>query len=138
METGAVVVLAGVMLFGGLLAALAGTYGLRRSRRVSATGVRVPALVKRRPGQPGDEPTTLLQFVTEDDRVMEVACPFHPGRRHPLHDGDTLLISYDPAEPRDVVVQGHEALGRERAFLVGGMAVALLSLVLLVVAIAAL
>ncbi|MGW2017103.1 hypothetical protein [Streptomyces sp. NPDC001927] len=135
MDTGALVVLAGIMLFGGLLAALAGTYGLRQARRVSATGVRVPALVKRRPARPGEEPATLLQFVTEDDRVMEVACPVRPTGRRPIRDGDTLLISYDPADPRDVVVQGHEPFGRERAFVVGGVVVVLLSITLLVVAI---
>ncbi|MFG2330975.1 DUF3592 domain-containing protein [Streptomyces sp. NPDC048604] len=124
------------MVFGGLVAALAGAHGLRQARRVSATGVRVPALVKRRPGRPGDEPATLLQFVTEDDRVMEVVSPVRPSRRRPIHDGDNILVTYDPADPRDVVVQGHEGFGRERAFVIGGVVIALLAITLLVVAIA--
>ncbi|MER7949765.1 DUF3592 domain-containing protein [Streptomyces sp. NPDC096079] len=136
MDTGAAVVLAGILAFGGLLAVLAGVYGLRQARRVRETGVRVPALVKRRPEQPGEGPVLLLQFVTEDDRVMEVVCPVPPTRRQPLHDGDNILISYDPADPRDVAVQGRERLGLERAFAIGGATVVLLATSLLVVALA--
>ncbi|MER6197677.1 DUF3592 domain-containing protein [Streptomyces sp. NPDC001586] len=136
MDTGAVVVLAGIAVFGGLLAALAGVYGLREARRVSGTGVRVEALVKRHPGQPGDEPPTLLQFVTEDDRVMEVTSPVRSNRRRPLHDGDNILVTYDPADPRHVVVQGRERFGLERAFAVGGVMVVVVSMTLLIVVIA--
>ncbi|WP_039639292.1 DUF3592 domain-containing protein [Streptomyces sp. 769] len=137
MDTGAVAVLAGIAAFGGLLGMLAGVHGLRQVRRVQRTGVCVPALVKQPPGRLSDEsarPRPLLQFATEDDRVMEIVCPVTPTRRRPLGDGDRVLLHYDPVDPRTVVVEGQEHLALERAFIAGGAVVLLLSLVLLVVA----
>ncbi|MEU2494304.1 DUF3592 domain-containing protein [Streptomyces sp. NPDC007883] len=136
MDTGAVVVFAGVVALGGMVAALAGAHGLRQAQRVSETGVRVPALVKRHPGKDGEESAPLLQFVTEDDKVMEVVSPVPPTRGQPLRDGDNVLVSYDPADPRNVVVQGRERFGLERAFVAGGALIALLSMALLAVVIA--
>ncbi|MFE6844486.1 DUF3592 domain-containing protein [Streptomyces sp. NPDC057686] len=81
-------------------------------------------------------PSVLLQFVTEDDRLKEVTSPVHSSRRRPLHDGDDILVTYDPADPRNVVVHGRERSGLERAFAVGGAMVVLLSSTLLVVAMA--
>ncbi|MFB8038599.1 DUF3592 domain-containing protein [Streptomyces sp. NPDC056004] len=139
MDVGAVAVLAGITALGGMLAVLAGAYGLHQARRVRETGVRVQALVKRRPGAAHEEsapPQPLLQFVTEDDRVMEVVSPVPATRRHPLNHGDNVLVSYDPADPRNVVVHGWDRSGLERAFIAGGALVVLLSVALLLVAIA--
>jgi hypothetical protein len=138
-DVGAVAVLAGIAAFGGMLAVLVGAYELREARRASRTGVRVEALVKRRPGEAPEEsppPRPVFQFVTEDDRVMEVVCPAPSTRRQPLRPGGNVLVSYDPADPRNVVVHGRERLGPERAFIAGGALVVLISVVLLVVAIA--
>ncbi|MYT32610.1 MULTISPECIES: DUF3592 domain-containing protein [unclassified Streptomyces] len=137
MDTGAVAVLAGIAAFGGLLGMLAGVFGLRQVRRVQRTGVCVAALVKQPPGRASDgagRPRPLLQFVTDDERVLEIVCPVAPTRRRPLADGDRVLLRYDPADPRTVVVQGREHLGLERAFVVGGAIVLLLSLLLMTVA----
>ncbi|MFD5057623.1 DUF3592 domain-containing protein [Streptomyces sp. NPDC058394] len=139
MDVGAVAVVAGIAAFGGMFAVLVGAYGLRQARRVSETGVRVQALVKRRPGEAREESAPLrplLQFVTEDDRVMEVVCPVPSTRRRPFSDGDNVHVSYDPADPRNVVVHGRERLGPDRAFIAGGALVVLLSVTLLVVVIA--
>lgn len=139
MGVGAVAVLAGIAVFGGMFAVLVGAHGLRQARRVSETGVRVQALVKRHPGGVREESALLrplLQFVTEDDRVMEVVCPVPSTRRQPFGDGDNVHVSYDPADPRNVVVHGRERLGPERVFIAGGSLVVLLSLTLLVVVIA--
>ncbi|MFF0286717.1 DUF3592 domain-containing protein [Streptomyces sp. NPDC005262] len=139
MDVGAVAVPAGIAVFGGLFAVLVGAYGLRKSRRVSETGVRVQALVKRRRGEVREESALLrplLQFVTEDDRVMEVVCPVPSTRRQPFWDGDGVQVSYDPADPRNVVVHGRERLGPERVFIAGGALVVLLSVTLLVVVLA--
>ncbi|MFD3420104.1 DUF3592 domain-containing protein [Streptomyces decoyicus] len=136
MGAGAVAVLAAFVVFGGLLAVLAGGYGLRQARRVRRTGVRVEALVKRSPDSTSDEsalPRPLLQFVTDDDRVVEVVCPVTPTRQHPLNDGDHVLVLYDPTDPRTVVVHDLGRLGLERAFIGGGTVVVLLSLALLAV-----
>ncbi|MFJ5589886.1 DUF3592 domain-containing protein [Streptomyces noursei] len=137
MGTGAVAVLAGIAAFGGLLGMLAGVHGLRQVRRVQRTGACVTALVKRPPGRGAVEPPRprpLLQFVTEDGRVVEVVCPVPPTARHRLDDGDRLLLRHDPEDPRSVVVQGREGLGLERAFIAGGAVVLLLSLTLVAVA----
>ncbi|MFJ3925020.1 DUF3592 domain-containing protein [Streptomyces sp. NPDC090022] len=56
--------------------------------------------------------------------------------RQPLRDGDNVLVSYDPADPRSVVVQGRERFGFERAFAVGGTLIVLLSTALLAVVVA--
>ncbi|MDT0467815.1 DUF3592 domain-containing protein [Streptomyces gibsoniae] len=137
MDAGAVGVLAGTMAFGGVAAGLAGCFGLRQAQRVSRTGVRVPALVKERPGRLGEKPPPVLQFVTEDDRVMEVVSPVSPDRRLPLRDGDNVLVTYDPDDPRNIVVQGRERFAVERAFIICGAAVALLATALLAVSFAA-
>ncbi|GAA2666906.1 DUF3592 domain-containing protein [Streptomyces lunalinharesii] len=137
MGTGAVAVLAGIAAFGGLLGMLAGVHGLRQVRRVQRTGTCAAALVKRPPGHdvdPSPRPRPLLQFVTDDGRVVEVVCPVTPTARHQLDDGDRVLLRYDPEDPRSVVVQGWESLGLERAFVAGGAAVLLLSLTLVAVA----
>ncbi len=133
------VVLAGIAAFGGLLAMLAGAYGLRQARRVRRTGVRVEALVKRPPGNVSDEPAAprpLLQFVTDDDRVREVVCPVAPTRRRPLNDGDHVLVLYDPDEPRTVILPDLERPCPDRLFITGGVLVMLLSLTLGAVAVA--
>ncbi|MEU9126156.1 DUF3592 domain-containing protein [Streptomyces sp. NPDC048506] len=127
----------GIAAFGGLLAVLAGAYGLRQAQRVRRTGVRVEALVKRPPVDAAGEPALprpLLQFVTDDDRVMEVISPVAPSHRQPLDDGDRVLVLYDPADPRNVVVHDLKRPGQDRAFIAGGALVVLLSLTALAVA----
>ncbi|MFI0155805.1 DUF3592 domain-containing protein [Streptomyces lydicus] len=133
------VVLAGIAAFGGLLAILAGAYGLRQTRHMRQAGVRVEALVKRPPENVSDEPAAprpLLQFVTDDDRVSEVVCPVAPTRRRPLNDGDHVLVLYDPDEPRTVILPDLERPGLDRLFITGGVLVMLLSLTLAAVAVA--
>ncbi|WP_030924406.1 DUF3592 domain-containing protein [Streptomyces sp. NRRL B-24720] len=139
MGVGAVAVPAGIAAFGGMFAVLVGAYGLRQARRLSETGVRVQALVKWHPVAVREESAMLrplLQFVTEDDRVMEVVCPVPSTRRQPFRDGDNVQISYDPADPRIVVVHGRERLGAERVFMAGGALVVLLAVTLFAVVIA--
>ncbi|MFB7635683.1 DUF3592 domain-containing protein [Streptomyces sp. NPDC056149] len=131
-----VAVLAVFAAFGGALALLAGVYGLRQVRRVQRTGVCVLALVMQAPGRGAEEPVRprpLLQFVTDDERVMEVVCPVASTSRRPLADGDRVLLHYDPADPRSVVVRNRERLGMERAFIAAGGTVLLLALGLLAV-----
>ncbi|GGU70499.1 hypothetical protein GCM10010211_40210 [Streptomyces albospinus] len=137
MGAGALAVLAGFTAFGGLVAALAGAYGLRQTRRLTRAGVRAQALVKISPGRAAGEPAPprpLLQFATEDGRVMEIVCPVPSTRRHPLRDGDQVSVAYDPADPRTAVVHGRERLALERAFLTAGTAIVALALGLLAVA----
>lgn len=121
------VVLALFTALGGLVALLAGAYGLQRTRRISAAGQVVEALVKAVP--PGAERPT-LQFETADGRVVEVVSPVPSGRHRRLDAGDRVRIAYDADDPRETVLVGDERKGVDRVFVAGGAALVLLGLVL--------
>ncbi|MGW4564368.1 hypothetical protein ACWEN3_18765 [Streptomyces sp. NPDC004561] len=133
MSTADTVVMAVFAACGGCVMALAGLTGLRRTRRIERTGVKAWALVKRNPQARGDEPSSprpLLQFSTETGQVVEIGSPVPATRRRPLHDGDTLLITYDPADPGTVVVHSGERLLLDYGFVAAGTLVLLLAVVL--------
>ncbi|MEU6011659.1 DUF3592 domain-containing protein [Streptomyces sp. NPDC047453] len=118
---------------GGCVMALAGLTGLRQARRIERTGLRAWALVKPNPGARGEDspsPRPLLQFSTETGQVVEIGSPVPPTRRRPLHDGDTLLISYDPADPGSIVVYNRERRLLDYGFIAAGTLILLLALVL--------
>ncbi|ATL26966.1 DUF3592 domain-containing protein [Streptomyces formicae] len=125
------VVLAALTAFGGLVAVLAGAYGLRQTRRISAAGAVAQALVKAAP--PGAERPT-LQFETVDGRVVEVVSPVPSTRRRPLASGDRVRLAYDTEDPRETVLLGGERTGLDRAFVGAGLALVVLGAVLVVVA----
>ncbi|MCX4683301.1 DUF3592 domain-containing protein [Kitasatospora purpeofusca] len=118
---------------GGLVAYLAGPAGLRDLQRLRRVGVPVLALVReRRPG-PEDRSAVsrpLLQFTAGDGRVVEVFSPVPSSRRRPLVDGSHVPIRYDPADPRQVLVAGHERRRPEYAFLGLGCAMVITAIVL--------
>lgn len=122
-------VLAGFTLFGGLVALLAGAYGLRRTRRVAAAGDAVWALVKPAPRGSG---RPLLQYETTDGQVLELPSPVPSTRREPLTPGGRVHLFYDPADPREVVLLGRERTGLDRTFIAAGAAVAAVGLILAV------
>ncbi|GLF98563.1 DUF3592 domain-containing protein [Streptomyces yaizuensis] len=96
----------------GAVAVLAGGYGLRRTRQVTRSGHYAIALVK--PPPPGaDRP--LLSYETHDGRVVETVSPV------PLPGGISVRLTYDPQDPRDVVVDGHERTAVDRAFVLTGL-----------------
>ncbi|MEU6122518.1 DUF3592 domain-containing protein [Streptomyces sp. NPDC047123] len=125
------VVLAAFTALGGLVAALAGAYGLRQTRRITTAGAVAQALVKAAP--PGTERPT-LQFETGDGRVVEVVSPVPPTRRRPLAAGDVVDIAYDTGDPRETVLLGGERAGLDRAFVGAGAALVVLGAVLAVAA----
>ncbi|WP_409057125.1 DUF3592 domain-containing protein [Streptomyces sp. SYP-A7185] len=125
------VVLAVVTALGGLVALLAGAYGLRRTRRITTAGEVADALVKAVP--PGAERPT-LQFGTGDGRVVEVVSPVPPSDTFPLAAGDRVRVAYDSDDPREAVVLGRERRGVDRGFVGAGAAVLALGLVLVVLA----
>ncbi|WP_351225427.1 DUF3592 domain-containing protein [Streptomyces sp. NPDC002133] len=125
------IVFAGFTLLGGFVALLAGAYGLDRTRRIAATGRVAVAFVK--PAAPGaDRP--LLQYETEDGRVMELPAPVPPGRGRALTPGSTVRISYNPEDPREVLLLGHERRRVDRGFVVAGALMVLIGLTLAVTA----
>jgi len=122
---------------GGLIAYLAGAVGLAEIRRLGRVGVPVEALVKRRPADEGDTAGAsrpLLQFLTEEGRVMEVFSPVPPARLEPLADGSRVWVTYDPADPRRLMVRGRERRWLEYAFLGLGAVVVLGAFVLFALA----
>ncbi|MEU5997937.1 DUF3592 domain-containing protein [Streptomyces sp. NPDC047197] len=125
------VVLGVFTALGGLVALLAGAYGLRRTRRVTAAGEVAQALVKEvRPG--AERP--LLQFETGDGSVVEVVSPVPPSRERPLAAGERVRIAYDSDDPREAVLLGRERRGVDRGFVAVGAAAVVLGLALAVLA----
>ncbi|MEY9967829.1 hypothetical protein ABIA33_005909 [Streptacidiphilus sp. MAP12-16] len=120
---------------GGAVAYLAGAAGLAETRRLRQVGIETWALVKQRPVQPGDQTgrsAPLLQFATEQGLVMEVFSPVRSTRSGPLVDEQHVQVTYDPADPRCVLVHGRERRGIEYAFLGLGACVVLTALTLFV------
>ncbi|WP_406463243.1 DUF3592 domain-containing protein [Streptomyces sp. NBC_01622] len=109
MSQGAVITTAGFTGVSGTVALLTGLVGLRRIRRLRRAGVDVWALVKRTGAVGGeDNPRPVLRYTTGDGRVMEVGSPVPASKRHPLPEGSHVLVRYDPEDPRELVLYGHE------------------------------
>ncbi|MER7767383.1 DUF3592 domain-containing protein [Kitasatospora sp. NPDC096140] len=118
---------------GGVVAYLAGVVGLREQRRLRRVGVPASALVRARIRGPEDHalpPRPLLQFETTDGRVVEIFSPVPSTTRHPLPDGRYVPVRYDPADPRQVLVDGRERTGLEYGFLALGVLAVLGSITL--------
>ncbi|MFM9367271.1 DUF3592 domain-containing protein [Streptomyces sp. Da 82-17] len=122
-------VLAVLTALGGLVALLAGGYGLRRTRRMEASAQAADALVK--PPQPGSD-RPLVQFGTADGRVVEIASPVRRTRRRPLRPGSELRIAYDADDPREIVLLDRRRVRVDQAFMVAGAALVVLGVVLVV------
>ncbi|MER7665127.1 DUF3592 domain-containing protein [Streptomyces sp. NPDC096193] len=118
------IVFATLTVLGGLVAALAGGHGLRQTRRITGDGHLVMALVKQ-PSRDAQRP--LLEFKTRDGRVMEIVSPVAE-----LTVGTSVGVSYDPRDPRDVVVDGHRRTGVDRGFVIVGLLLMVIGLVLAV------
>ncbi|MDH6128784.1 DUF3592 domain-containing protein [Kitasatospora sp. GP82] len=119
---------------GGAVAVLAGRAGLREIRRLRQVGLPAQALIRYRTLDEEDRagsPRPLLQFTTEDGRVVEVFSPVPPSRTHRLIDGGQVSITYDPDDPGQVLVDGRERRWLEYAFLAFGGTIALATAILL-------
>ncbi|MEU6845101.1 DUF3592 domain-containing protein [Streptomyces sp. NPDC046716] len=123
------IVLAAFTAMGGLVALLAGAYGLQRTRRVRVAGNVVEALVK--PPQPGSD-RPLLQFATGDGQVIEVVSPVPASKRLPLPAGGVVSVAYDTEDPRETVLLGGERPGVDRTFMIAGAVLVLAGMVLAV------
>ncbi|MFI6283747.1 DUF3592 domain-containing protein [Streptomyces sp. NPDC051018] len=114
------IVFGAITVLAGLVAVLAGAYGLRQTRRIRGAGHSATAVVK--PPPPGGE-RPLLQYETRDGRVVEIVSPVPR-----LPEGSRTRLSYDPDDPREVVVDGHERTGVEWAFVAAGLVVMVIGL----------
>ncbi|MER7043362.1 DUF3592 domain-containing protein [Streptomyces jumonjinensis] len=117
------IVFAAFAMLGGLVAVLAGAYGLRETRRIASAGLYAIALVK--PALLGTG-RPLLEYETGDGRVLEITSPVS------LPEGSSVRLSYDPDDPREVVVDGHERAGVDRGFVLTGLLLAVIGLLLAV------
>ncbi|MFE2010461.1 DUF3592 domain-containing protein [Streptomyces sp. NPDC059491] len=136
--TGGEWVVAAVFLgFGGAVALLVGAVGLSRIHGARREGVTVPALVRyRAAGEDAACSRPSLQFATLDGRVVEVVSPVPPSRRHPLVDGTEVPLTYDPADPSRILVEGRERLWLEYAFAGCGAAVVLVAVAMVLTVVA--
>jgi uncharacterized protein DUF3592 len=115
------IVFSGFLAFGGLVALLAGGYGLQRTRDIIAGGEVAVAVVK--PPLP-DTALPLLQFETADGRVMEIVSPVV------LRAGTVVRLRYDPADPREVALPDHRRTWLDLGFVLLGAVVILAAVVL--------
>ncbi|MGW0734658.1 hypothetical protein [Streptomyces sp. NPDC002851] len=123
------VILAALTALGGLIALLAGAYGLHRTRRTITSGHVADALVK--PPQPGSR-RPLLQFEAVDGRVVEIVSPVPASRRAPLAAGSSVMVAYDALDPRETVVLGRERTRLDLGFVTAGAALVALGALLAV------
>ncbi|WP_329577453.1 DUF3592 domain-containing protein [Kitasatospora sp. NBC_01250] len=118
------------LLVGGVLAYLAGATGLAETRRLRQVGVPASALVARRASDADGPGRPLLQFATREGLVLEVPSPVGPSRAQPLTAGRAVPVRYDPADPRQILVQGRERRAIEYVFMAAGAAIVLTALTL--------
>jgi Protein of unknown function (DUF3592)/Mu transposase, C-terminal len=110
----------------GGLALLAGLSARRRSRRLRTGGSAVWALTIPGPspdGPPGGSspPRLLLQYTLADGQVMEHIVPGRARKAGRLRPGEKVLLWYDPHDPDDILVYGHEGRAADVAFIVTGL-----------------
>jgi hypothetical protein len=119
---------------GGIVAWLAGAAGLNEIDRLRRVGRHTSALVRYRAPRADDRvgsPRPLLQFATDGGGVMEVFSPVPSSRSHALVDGERIAITYDPLDPRQVLVDGRERRWLEYCFLALGAVAVLAALTML-------
>jgi hypothetical protein len=111
-------------LVGGL-AVLAGLTGRRRSRRLRSTGSAVWALTVAGPDPAGSldgsPARPMLQYTLADGQVMERIAPGRARKSGRLQPGQQVLIWYDPRDPGDICVYGHEGRAADAAFIITGL-----------------
>jgi hypothetical protein len=113
----------------GGIALLAGLSSMRRVRRLRRGGMTTWALPV--PVPAGSEPAAapqpmVLQYTLADGRVLERSAPTPARKSAPLWPGEKVLLWYDPADPEDVLVQGHWGRASNRALVIAGAALVLI------------
>ncbi|HEY7432945.1 MAG TPA: DUF3592 domain-containing protein [Streptosporangiaceae bacterium] len=109
----------------GGVAALAGLAARHRSRRLRRRGVAAWALAVRPPVPPGEPPgrppgRTLVQYALPDGRVLEGRSPGSARKSSSLAPGEKVLIWYDPGDPQEILVYGHDRMLSDLALVTVG------------------
>jgi hypothetical protein len=107
--------------FPGFVAALAGLTARSRVRRLRRTGCTAWAMVVPGPREAGSPRRNLIQYPTEDGRVVERLCPQPVRKAAAPPAGQKVLVWYDRADPTDVLVSGWDGRYGNLAFLAVGV-----------------
>jgi hypothetical protein len=106
------------MALSGVVPTLAGLTSLRRARRLRRRGVQAWAAAVPDSSSNGDR-GTVLQYRLPDGRTFEQP---GAGKTAALLPGERVLIWYDPADPQDILVQGHDGRVSDVVFVIAGAA----------------
>jgi hypothetical protein len=108
--------------FAGALALLVGVTARRHVRRLRAGGVQAWATAVHRPipGHPRGTQRASLQYTLADGRVLERPVPAR--RAALLSPGEKVLVCYDPKDPTDMLVHGHDGRTSDLVFVIIGLA----------------
>jgi uncharacterized protein DUF3592 len=105
----------------GVLPVLAGLSGRHRARRLRRGGVKAWAVAVPWPLADDEGPRQIaLQYTLADGRVLEKLASAGAGK--PLRPGQSVLVWYDPADPQDILVYGHEGRWSDLMFVAAGAA----------------
>ncbi len=102
----------------GVVPALAGLTALRRARRLRRHGVQAWAAAVP-DSSPDGERGTALQYRLPDGRTIE---KLGAGKAAALLPGERVLIWYDPADPLDMLVRGHDGRAPDLVLVIAGAA----------------
>jgi hypothetical protein len=111
----------------GGIAALAGSSGMHRARRLRRTGQPAQAMVLpprpcARAGLLDDSPEPIImQYGLADGRVIERICPASARKAAGPGSAREFLVRYDPADPQDILVHAREGWYCDRAFVAVGV-----------------
>jgi len=100
----------------GAVPALAGLAALHRARRLRRHGVQAWAAAVP-DSSPNGERGTALQYRLPDGRTLE---KLGAGKTAALLPGERVLIWYDPDDPQDILIQGHDGRGWDLVFVLSG------------------
>jgi hypothetical protein len=106
------------MALSGVLPALAGLGALRRGGRLRRRGVQAWAAAVP-DSSPDGKRGTALQYRLPDGRTLE---KLGAGKTAALLPGERVLIWYDPADPQDFLVRGHDGRRSALVFVIAGAA----------------
>ena len=110
----------------GVVAALAGLYGIRRAWRLRRDGVRTWGMAVLPPMPQDDEfdaspESVLIQYTLVDGRVMERLTPRPVRARATPRVGQPVAVWYNPEDPDEILVYGGETRLSDRALLTAGL-----------------